>query len=77
VEVSNNNHAERILRFSVLWRKRSQGTASEKRQPLDGRVPVPQTNLQVAVPCDFFTTTVDALQHYFNGTQPDLSWIQA
>jgi hypothetical protein len=25
-----NNHAERILRFGVLWRKRSQGTASEK-----------------------------------------------
>jgi hypothetical protein len=24
-----------------------------------------------------FPTLVDALRHYFNGTQPDLSWIKA
>jgi hypothetical protein len=26
-----NNFAERMIRFAVLWRKRSQGTCSEKR----------------------------------------------
>jgi len=27
---ATNNHAERLLRFAVLWRKSSLGTASEK-----------------------------------------------
>jgi hypothetical protein len=35
-----------------------------------------QTNLQASVPAAF-PKKFDALQHYFNGTQPDLSWIRA
>jgi len=71
-----NNHAERILRFGVLWRKRSQGTASEKGNRWVERIlSVRQTCRLQSRP--LFPTRVDALQHYFNGTQPDLSWIHA
>jgi transposase len=71
-----NNHAERILRFGVLWRKRSQGTASEKGNRWVERIlSVRQTCRLQSRP--LFPTLVDALQHYFNGTQPDLSWIHA
>jgi transposase len=71
-----NNHAERILRFSVLWRKRSQGTASEKGNRWVERIlSVRQTCRLQSRP--LFPTLVDALQHYFNGTQPDLSWIHS
>ena len=47
-----NNRAERALRFGVLWRKRSLGTASEKRQPLGGAHLVAQGDLPSPGPSD-------------------------
>jgi transposase len=71
-----NNHAERILRFGVLWRKRSQGTASEKGNRWVERIlSVRQTCRLKSRP--LFPTLVDALQHDVNGTQPDRAGIQA
>jgi transposase len=71
-----NSHAERLLRFGVLWQNRSQGTPSEKGNRWVERIlSVRQTcRLQLR---PLFPTLVDVLQHYFNATQPDLSWIYA
>ena len=48
-----NNHAERALRFGVLWRNRPQGTASEKGNRWVESIFVRQTNLQASVPAAF------------------------
>ena len=62
-----NNHAERILRFGVLWRKRSQGTAGEKGNRWVERIlSVRQTCRLQSRP--LFPILVDPLQHHFNGT---------
>jgi len=71
-----NNHAERILRFGVLWRKRSRGTASEKGNRWVERILSVRHTCRLQ-PWPLFPTLIDALQHYFNGTRPDLSWIHA
>ena len=47
-----NNRAERALRFGVLWRKRSLGTASTKGNHWVERIPVPQRNLSSPSPID-------------------------
>ena len=71
-----NNHAERILRFGVLWRHRSQGTASEKGNRWVERIlSLRQTCRLKSRP--LFPTLVAALQDYFNGSQPDVSWIHS
>jgi len=69
-----NNHAERMLRFAVLWRKRSQGTASEKGNRWVERI------LSLRQTCrlqsrNLFFTLVDALEAYFQNHNPDLAWI--
>ena len=69
-----NNRAERALRFGVLWRKRSLGTASEK-----GNHGVERT-LSLRETCRLqarstYTVLVDAVARLFTGQQPDLSWI--
>ena len=69
-----NNHAERLLRFGVLWRKRSQGTASEKGNRWVERI------LSLRQTCrlqsrNLFPTLVDALKAHFAGHDPDLAWI--
>lgn len=69
-----NNHAERMLRYAVLWRKRSQGTASEKGNRWVERIlSLRQTCCLQRRPT--FPILVDALRCYFKGEQPDLSWI--
>jgi len=70
-----NNFAERIIRFAVLWRKRSQGTNSEKGCRWVERI------LSLRQTCRLqgkstFTTLVDAFDCYFKEQQPDLSWIR-
>jgi transposase len=69
-----NNHAERMLRFAVLWRKRSQGTASDKGNRWVERV------LSLRQTCrlqsrNLFVVLVDALQAHFNGQAPKLDWV--
>jgi transposase len=73
VEVTNNI-AERAHRFGVLWRKRSQGTCSEKGNRWMERV------LSVRRTCRMrgqptFPMLVEAVTCLFKGQTPDLSWI--
>jgi hypothetical protein len=66
----------RALRFGVLWRKRSLGTASDKGNRWVERLLSlketcrPHTRATYAV-------LVDALTRFFHGQPPDLSWINA
>lgn len=69
-----NNHVERMLRFAVLWRKRSQGTSSNKGDRWVERI------LSLRQTCRLrsmqtFPVLVDAIRSYFKEQPPDLSWI--
>ncbi len=70
-----NNFAERIIRFAVLWRKRSQGTNSEKGNRWVERI------LSLRQTCRLqkkstFETLVEAMDSYFKEQEPDLEWIR-
>lgn len=70
-----NNHAERTLRFAVLWRKRSFGTRVEKGNSFVERI------LSLRQTCRLqgkrtFPVLVDAIQAYMLGKAPNLHWIQ-
>jgi transposase len=69
-----NNHAERMLRFAVLWRKRSYGTRGEKGDRWVERI------LSLRQTCRLrskrtYPVLVDALRAYFKEQPPDLAWI--
>jgi transposase len=69
-----NNRAERALRFAVLWRKMMQGTYNDKGDRWVERM------LSVRETCRLrglstFPILVEAITCYFNGQQPDVSWI--
>jgi transposase len=69
-----NNRAERALRFGVLWRKRSLGTASDKGNRWVERI------LSLKETCRLharatYAVLVDAVTSFFHGQQPDLSWL--
>jgi len=69
-----NNHAERMLRFAVCWRKRSLGTNSDKGCRWVERM------LSLRQTCRLqskrtYPLLVNALDCYFKGTKPDLAWI--
>jgi transposase len=71
---ATNNMAERAHRFGVLWRKRSQGTCSEKGNRWVERV------LSFRHTCRIrgqptFPVLVEAVACLFKGERPDLSWI--
>ena len=71
---ATNNVAERAHRFGVLWRKRSQGTCSEKGNRWVERV------LSLRHTCRIrgrptFPLLVDAVSCLFKGERPDLSWL--
>jgi len=69
-----NNRVERALRFGVLWRKRSQGTASDKGNRWVERIlSLKQTCTIQSRPT--FPILVEAVECYFKGQSPDLSWI--
>lgn len=69
-----NNRAERALRFGVLWRKRSNGTQSEKGNRWVERImSLRQTCRQRALAT--YPILVDAISCYFKEQQPDLSWV--
>ena len=69
-----NNHAERMLRFAVCWRKRCYGNVSEKGQRFVERI------LSLRHTCKLrnkrtFPVLIDAISCYFKGIKPDLVWI--
>jgi transposase len=69
-----NNHAERMLRFAVCWRKRSFGTVSDKGNRWVERI------LSLRQTCRLrtrrtFPVLVDAIDCYFKEQEPDLAWI--
>jgi transposase len=70
----SHNRAERALRFGVLWRKRSLGTASTKGNRWVERI------LSLKETCRLharstYRVLVDAVTQFFHGQQPDLAWI--
>lgn len=70
-----NNHAERLLRFAVLWRKASFGTVSEKGNRWVERI------LSLRQTCRIqkkrtFPILLDAMNAWFRGQNPDLVWIE-
>lgn len=69
-----NNHAERMLRFAVCWRKRSYGTVTEKGNRWVERI------LSLRQTCRLrkkrtFPVLVEALDSHFKEQKPDLAWI--
>ncbi|MFH2050263.1 MAG: IS66 family transposase [bacterium] len=75
VEVEpTNNFAERMLRYGVLWRKRSKGTQSPKGNQWVERI------LSFKQTCSIrrlesFPILENLLSSYFKEQEPDLSWI--
>ena len=71
-----NNRAERALRFAVLWRKRSNGTQSDKGNRWVERIlSLKQTCRMKAIPV--FPILVNAIDAYFKEQKPNLQWIFA
>lgn len=69
-----NNRAERALRFGVLWRKRSNGTRSEKGNRWVERIlSVKQTCRIKDLPV--FAVLTETIRSYFKEQQPDLGWL--
>jgi len=69
-----NNRAERALRFGVIWRKRSQGTDSDKGNRWVERIlSLKQTCSLQSMPT--YPVLVDALQSFFKNQAPDIDWI--
>jgi transposase len=69
-----NNRAERALRFAVLWRKCSSGTASDKgNRWVERSLSLRQTCRQLGQ--SIFDVLVDAVACSFQGRQPDLAWL--
>jgi transposase len=71
-----NNRAERALRFGVLWRKRSLGTASDKGNRWVERILSLKETCRLRAQSTY-TVLVEAVTSFFQGHQPDLSWINA
>src|SRR4029450_2383608 len=69
-----NNRAERALRFGVLWRKRAQGTASDKGNRWVERILSLKETCRLRAQSTY-QVLVDAVTRFFHRQQPDLSWI--
>src|SRR3989442_159228 len=66
----------RALRFGVLWRKRSLGTASTKGNRWVERILSLKETCRLQARATY-AVLVDAITRFFSGQQPDLSWINA
>jgi len=69
-----NNRAERAIRFGVLWRKRCNGTQSDKGNRWVERI------LSLRQTCRLrsistFPKLVDAIDSHFKEQHLDLSWV--
>jgi transposase len=69
-----NNRAERALRFGVLWRKRSLGTASTKGNRWVERILSLRETCRLQAKSTY-TVLVDAVTSCFHGQPPELSWL--
>jgi transposase len=69
-----NNRAERALRFGVLWRKRSHGTASTKGNRWVERILSLKETCRLQARSTYHVL-VEAVTRFFHGQQPDLSWL--
>jgi len=69
-----NNRAERALRFAVLWRKRSNGTQSEKGNRWVERLLSFRQTCRLRSQATF-PLLVDTLNAYFKEQTPNLSWL--
>ena len=71
---TTNNRAERALRFGVLWRKGSHGSASDKgKRWVERTLSLRHTCRQLGQ--STFRILVDAVTSLFYGRQPELSWL--
>jgi transposase len=69
-----NNRAERALRYGVLWRKRSLGTASDKGNRWVERIlSLKETCRLRAV--STYNVLLEAVTSFFAGQQPSLTWL--
>src|SRR5262245_42368506 len=73
---ATNNRAERALRFGVLWRKRSLGTASDKGNRWVERILSLKETCRLQARATY-AVLVDAVTSFFQGQQPNLSWLSA
>ena len=71
-----NNRAERALRFGVLWRKRSLGTASAKGNRWVERILSLKETCRLQARATY-AVLVEAVTCFFHGQPPELSWINA
>jgi transposase len=69
-----NNRAERALRFAVLWRKRSNGTQSQKGNRWVERLLSFRQTCRLRSQATF-PLLVDTLNAYFKEQTPNLSWL--
>ena len=71
-----NNFGERALRFGVLWRKRSNGTQSDKGDRWVERIlSLKQTCRTRSLPV--FPLLAHAIECYFKEQTPDMAWLGA
>jgi transposase len=71
---TTTNRSERILRFAVMWRKRSQGTNSDKGSRWVERI------LSLTETCRLqarstYAVLVDAVRCSFHGHLPETDWL--
>ena len=69
-----NNRAERALRFAVLWRKRSNGTQSEKGNRWVERLLSFRQTCRIRAEATF-PLLVDIIKSYFKEQTPNLGWL--
>lgn len=69
-----NNHAERMLRYAVIRRKRSQETESIKGQRWVERILTLRHTCRLRSR-KLFPVLVDAVQCFFKELNPDMAWI--
>ena len=69
-----NNRAERALRFAVLWRKRSNGTQSEKGDRWVERILTLKETCRLRATSTYQILT-EAIDDFFKEQTPNLSWI--
>jgi transposase len=72
---STNNRAERALRFGVLWRKRSLGTASTKGNHWVERILSRKETCRLRA-VSTYQVLVEAMTSFFSGHRPSLAWLQ-
>ena len=71
-----NNRAERALRYGVLWRNRSLGTARDKGNRWGERIVSLQATCRLRSVATY-NVLVDARTNVFTEQQPPLAWLQS